>query len=89
MTKRTRRNRPELTNRPSGTHKGTEPERSVGPSSEIRQIRVPGVDRAFDGDNGKQMFSIYSESNSDRLDKSSSRLLENPCRIDRLCGNFG
>ena len=36
---------------PRGTHKGTEPERSVGPSPEIRQIRVPAIDRTFDGDN--------------------------------------
>jgi hypothetical protein len=52
------RRRPELTNWPSGTHKGTEQERSAGLPTEIRQIRVAATDRRFSGDHGKQMFAV-------------------------------
>jgi hypothetical protein len=49
---------PELTNWPSGTHKGTYPERPGGPPAEIRQTRVPAIDGPFGGDNGKQVISV-------------------------------
>jgi hypothetical protein len=46
------------TNWSSGTHKGTKPERPRAPPAEIRQIRVPAIDRRLDGDNGNQMISV-------------------------------
>ena len=49
---------PELTNWPSGTHKGTEPEQPGAPPAEIGQVRVSVIDRPFDCDNGKQMIPV-------------------------------
>jgi hypothetical protein len=63
-----RRNHPQVLDG-LGTHSGTKPERAGAPLAEIRHIRVPAIDRAFDSDNGKQVLSVYSGSNPDRLPK--------------------
>src|SRR3954470_3409778 len=72
---------------PSGTHKRTEPERANTPSAEIRQICGPAID-SHPTAITENACSVQSGSTPNRLPKPSSSLNENPCRIDRVYGNF-
>jgi hypothetical protein len=69
-------------------HKGTKQEPYRLAVAEISQKSPALVYRADGGDDGKHLFSVYSEPDPNRLQESSSSLNGNPCRIGGMCGNL-
>src|SRR5665213_4313386 len=53
------------------------------------RVRPTGLRRRLRAAQTLNSFSVYSRSRPDRLPKPASSLDENPCRIDRVCGNLG